>query len=98
LAAIGLIWFVFAQRRPERSYTVLPPGASDEVSPDAAAAVAADAAPDEESGEAVVGPEVAGVDDSEAATDSDEGEEEQPADVSSAAAAEADAKTSRSEN
>ena len=98
LAAIGLIWFVFAQRRPERSHTVLPPGASDEVSPDAAAAVAADAAPDEESGEAVVGPEVAGVDDSEAATDSDEGEEEQPADVSSAAAAEADAKTSRSEN
>jgi prolipoprotein diacylglyceryl transferase len=35
----GFIWFVFAQRRPERGYTVLPPGAADEVSPDAAGPV-----------------------------------------------------------
>ena len=39
LTVIGLLWFVLAQRRPERPYTVLPPGAAREVSPDAAAAV-----------------------------------------------------------
>jgi hypothetical protein len=43
LTVIGLVWFVIAQRRPERPYTVLPPGAGHEVSPDAAAAVAPDA-------------------------------------------------------
>jgi Prolipoprotein diacylglyceryl transferase len=42
LTVIGLAWFVIAQRRPERPYTVLPPGAAHEVSPDAAAAVAPD--------------------------------------------------------
>jgi prolipoprotein diacylglyceryl transferase len=43
LTVIGLVWFVIAQRRPERPYTVLPPGAGHEASPDAAAAVAPDA-------------------------------------------------------
>jgi hypothetical protein len=43
MTAIGLVWFVIVQRRPERPYTVLPPGAAHEVSPDAAAAVAPDA-------------------------------------------------------
>src|ERR1700761_707089 len=38
LTVVGAVWFVLAQRRPERPYTVLPPGASEEVSPDAAAA------------------------------------------------------------
>jgi prolipoprotein diacylglyceryl transferase len=48
LAVVGAVWFVLAQRRPERPYTVLPPGASEEVSPDAAAAVAADSETGEE--------------------------------------------------
>jgi len=43
LTVIGVVWFVIAQHRPERPYTVLPPGAAHEVSPDAAAAVAPDA-------------------------------------------------------
>jgi prolipoprotein diacylglyceryl transferase len=43
LTVIGVVWFVIAQRRPDRPYTVLPPGAAHEVSPDAAAAVAPDA-------------------------------------------------------
>ena len=43
LTVIGLVWFVLAQRRPERPYTVLPPGAPEaaggtEASPDEAAA------------------------------------------------------------
>ena len=97
LAAIGLIWFVFAQRRPERPYTVLPPGASDEVSPDAAAAVAADKAPDGESGETVASHEATSADDGAASSDPDDGEE-QPADASSADTAEADVEASRSEN
>jgi prolipoprotein diacylglyceryl transferase len=42
LTIVGLVWFVGAQLRPERPYTVLPPGAAEQVSPDAAAAVAAD--------------------------------------------------------
>ena len=33
LTVIGVVWFVIAQRRPERPYTVLPPGAAHEVSP-----------------------------------------------------------------
>jgi prolipoprotein diacylglyceryltransferase len=40
LTVIGLVWFVLAQRRPERPYTVLPPGAPEE-------AGAAEATPDE---------------------------------------------------
>ena len=40
LTVIGLVWFVLAQRRPERPYTVLPPGAPE-------AAGAAEASPDE---------------------------------------------------
>src|SRR5580658_3944322 len=40
LTVIGVVWFVIAQSRTERPYTVLPPGAAHEVSPDAAAAVA----------------------------------------------------------
>jgi phosphatidylglycerol---prolipoprotein diacylglyceryl transferase len=40
LTVIGLVWFVLAQRRPERPYTVLPPGAPE-------AAGAAEATPDE---------------------------------------------------
>jgi prolipoprotein diacylglyceryl transferase len=51
LTIVGLVWFVLAQRRPERAYTVLPPGASEEVSPDAAAAVAADKDTGEEDAE-----------------------------------------------
>ncbi|MGH3248339.1 MAG: prolipoprotein diacylglyceryl transferase, partial [Trebonia sp.] len=43
LTVIGLVWFGLAQRRPQRPYAVLPPGGSEQVSPDAAAAVAADA-------------------------------------------------------
>ena len=98
LAAIGLIWFAFAQRRPERPYTVLPPGASDEVSPDAAAAVAADKAPDGESGDTVAS-DAAGADDAGAASpDPGDGDDEQPADTSSAETAEADVEASRSEN
>ena len=42
LTVIGLVWFVLAQRRPERPYTVLPPGAPE-------AAGAAEASPDEAS-------------------------------------------------
>jgi hypothetical protein len=37
---IGLVWFYLVQRRPERPYTVLPPGAPE-------AAGAAEASPDE---------------------------------------------------
>ncbi len=37
---IGVVWFVLAQRRPERAYTVLPPGAPE-------ATGAAEASPDE---------------------------------------------------
>jgi prolipoprotein diacylglyceryl transferase len=44
LTVIGLVWFVLAQRRPERPYTVLPPGA-----PEVAGAV--EATPDEASGD-----------------------------------------------
>jgi hypothetical protein len=40
LTVIGLIWFALAQSRPERAYTVLPPGAPE-------AAGAAEARPDE---------------------------------------------------
>ena len=43
LTAIGLIWFALAQLRPERPYTVLPPGP-----PEAAGAV--EASPDEAAG------------------------------------------------
>jgi prolipoprotein diacylglyceryl transferase len=44
LTIAGAVWFAIVQRRPERPYTVLPPGAVEEVSPDAAAAVAPDPA------------------------------------------------------
>jgi phosphatidylglycerol---prolipoprotein diacylglyceryl transferase len=44
LTVIGLVWFILAQRRPERAYTVLPPGAPE-------AAGAAEASPDEAAGE-----------------------------------------------
>ena len=40
LTIIGLVWFVLAQLRPERTYTVLPPGTPEE-------AGAVDARPDE---------------------------------------------------
>jgi hypothetical protein len=40
LTVIGLVWFYIVQRRPERPYTVLPPGAPE-------AAGAAEASPDE---------------------------------------------------
>jgi hypothetical protein len=40
LTVIGLVWFGLAQRRPDRPYTVLPPGAPE-------AAGAAEATPDE---------------------------------------------------
>ncbi|MGH3266238.1 MAG: prolipoprotein diacylglyceryl transferase family protein, partial [Trebonia sp.] len=40
LTVIGLIWFAIAQSRPERAYTVLPPGPPEE-------AGAAEATPDE---------------------------------------------------
>src|SRR6201999_1023468 len=40
LTVIGLVWFYLVQRRPERPYTVLPPGVSE-------AAGAAEASPDE---------------------------------------------------
>ena len=40
LTVIGLAWFALAQRRPDRPYTVLPPGAPE-------AAGAAEASPDE---------------------------------------------------
>jgi prolipoprotein diacylglyceryl transferase len=42
LTIFGLVWFVIVQRRPQKPYTVLPPGSVDQVSPDAAGAVAAD--------------------------------------------------------
>jgi prolipoprotein diacylglyceryl transferase len=44
LTVIGLAWFVLDQRRPERPYTVLPPGAPE-------VAGAAEATPDEASGD-----------------------------------------------
>ena len=47
LTIVGLVWFVLAQRRPERPYTVLPPGAADAAAPEAAAAIAADPDADE---------------------------------------------------
>jgi prolipoprotein diacylglyceryl transferase len=84
LTVIGVLWFVIAQSRPERPYTVLPPGASDEVSPDAAAAVAADTPPDEESTE----DEAVTPDEAEPASVPDEAEAEAPA--SASAATEAD--------
>src|SRR5277367_5628665 len=45
LTVVGLVWFVLAQRRPERPFTVLPASAAgsvDDVKPDEAAAVTAD--------------------------------------------------------
>jgi len=50
LTVIGVVWFVLAQLRPERAYTVLPPG-----SPEAAGAAEAspeEASPDEAAAEA----------------------------------------------
>jgi len=47
--AFGLIWFVIAQRRPDRTYTVLPP-ATPEAS-GAAEATPDEATPDEATGE-----------------------------------------------
>jgi hypothetical protein len=89
LTVIGLIWFALAQRRPERPYTVLPPGASGEVSPDAAAAVAPDTEAKESAG-ADAGPEATDLNHSEAATDPDNAEAGQPADPSPSVMAEAD--------
>jgi prolipoprotein diacylglyceryl transferase len=51
LTVVGVVWFVMAQSRPERPYTVLPPGASSESSTDAAAAVDADTQAGEQAGE-----------------------------------------------
>jgi hypothetical protein len=45
LTVVGLVWFVLAQRRPERPFTVLPASAAgsvEDVKPDEAAAVTAD--------------------------------------------------------
>jgi prolipoprotein diacylglyceryl transferase len=45
LTVVGLVWFVLAQRRPERPFTVLPASAAgsvEDVKPDQAAAVTAD--------------------------------------------------------
>jgi prolipoprotein diacylglyceryl transferase len=45
LTVVGLVWFVLAQRRPERPFTVLPAsagGSVEDVKPDQAAAVTAD--------------------------------------------------------
>jgi prolipoprotein diacylglyceryl transferase len=57
LTVIGLIWFGLAQRRPERPYTVLPPGAPE-------SAGAAEASPDEagpdEADSDLAGPDAAG--------------------------------------
>jgi prolipoprotein diacylglyceryl transferase len=102
LTIIGVIWFVLAQLRPERPYTVLPPGAADEVSPDAAAAVAPDETLDDEplddeASEASAA-ETASADDSEAVPDPVETEEEQPADPSPAEPTEADVTNSRPES
>jgi prolipoprotein diacylglyceryl transferase len=75
LTVVGLVWFVLAQRRPERPYTVLPASASgsvDDVKPDEAAAVTADPedAPDPAEGEAADPPatDAAGADDATVAT------------------------------
>ena len=87
LTVLGLIWFVIAQRRPERPYTVLPPGASEEVSPDAAAAVAAD----EEAETEDAAPEVSDLDDTgPAETASVGGDAEEPAAPSPGDAVESD--------
>jgi len=43
LTVVGVVWFVIAQLRPERPYTVLPPGVPEA----AGAAEAAEAIPDE---------------------------------------------------
>jgi prolipoprotein diacylglyceryl transferase len=97
LTIVGLVWFVMAQRRPERAYTVLPPGASEEVSPDAAAAVAADEDTGEEDAEReVTGQEVADQSDTspgdtgQAAADPVADQAEEPAPPSTADAAQAD--------
>ena len=42
LTVVGVVWFIMAQRRPERPYTVLPAsaaGAVEDTKPDDAAAV-----------------------------------------------------------
>jgi prolipoprotein diacylglyceryl transferase len=94
LTVIGLVWFVLAQRRPERPYTVLPPGASEEVSPDAAAAVAADkdtVAADKEDGAGAADADAADLGDTARAQDGSAGAgAEEPAVPSPADAAEAD--------
>jgi prolipoprotein diacylglyceryl transferase len=85
LTVIGLVWFALAQRRPERAYTVLPPGAPEatgaaEASPDEAGDPAAPAAvagdpvtaddnDEAEAGAGVAGPEAAGADASGPAAD-----------------------------
>jgi prolipoprotein diacylglyceryl transferase len=72
LTIVGLVWFVVSQTRSERPYTVLPPGAASEVSPDAAAAVADDETG--ESGETVADDETAEAEAAEAGAASDEAE------------------------
>ena len=89
LTIVGLVWFVVSQTRPQRPYTVLPPGAASEVSPDAAAAVA-----DDETGESVEGGEAAGTDEApEAETASDEAEPTAEATQAPEAAGASDADT-----
>ncbi|MGH3277552.1 MAG: prolipoprotein diacylglyceryl transferase [Trebonia sp.] len=88
LTVIGLTWFAIAQARPERPYTVLPPGASDGVSPDAVAAVAADADVDE-TGSGTADQEAAAVRAAEEAADPAAGEANKPADKFPAEAVEA---------
>ena len=100
LMIAGLVWFAIAQSRPERPYTVLPPGAADQVSPDAAAAVAPDETPDSEATEAAEATEApaaeaASAADDAAAPDPVETEEEHPATPSPA---EADTATTHPEN
>jgi prolipoprotein diacylglyceryl transferase len=87
LTVVGLVWFVLAQRRPERPYTVLPPGAADGVSPDAAAAVAAD--PDAgETGKETAEPEITALVAAEAAADPEADQREKSADLLPAEAVE----------
>jgi prolipoprotein diacylglyceryl transferase len=96
LTVVGLVWFVLAQRRPERPYTVLPPGASHEVSPDAAAAVAPDTDADSEATEADAEPAAAEASDPDA-TEADETEADATEVATAPAAGKPDAAPSAAE-
>jgi prolipoprotein diacylglyceryl transferase len=65
LTVVGLVWFVLAQRRPERAYTALPPGSPEatgaaEASPDEAAGPQASATEDDVAAPADAGEPAAG--------------------------------------